>query len=32
VSKLEFLPGGELRGCRLPSGWAPIELLKHLAQ
>src|ERR1017187_10309505 len=31
VSKLEALPGGELRASRLPSGWAPIELLKHLA-
>jgi Protein of unknown function (DUF664) len=31
VSKLEALPGGELRRSRLPSGWTPIELLKHLA-
>jgi uncharacterized damage-inducible protein DinB len=31
VSKLEALPGGELRLSRLPSGWTPIELLKHLA-
>jgi hypothetical protein len=31
VSKLEGLPGGELRRSRLPSGWAPIELAKHLA-
>ena len=31
VSKLETLPGGELRRSRLPSGWTPIELLKHLA-
>jgi hypothetical protein len=31
VSKLESLPDGELRGSRLPSGWTPIELLKHLA-
>lgn len=30
VSKLEGLPGGELRTSRLPSGWAPIELIKHL--
>lgn len=30
VSKLEALPGGELRNSRLPSGWTPIELLKHL--
>jgi hypothetical protein len=31
VSKLEGLPGGELRTSRLPSGWTPVELLKHLA-
>jgi uncharacterized damage-inducible protein DinB len=31
VSKLEALPGGELRRSRLPSGWTPIELLKHLS-
>src|ERR1700678_383370 len=31
VSKLEALPGGELRRSRLPSGWTPIELLKHVA-
>ena len=31
VSKLEGLPSGELRTSRLPSGWAPIELIKHLA-
>ena len=31
LSKLEALPGGELRRSRLPSGWTPIELLKHLA-
>jgi hypothetical protein len=31
VRKLEALPAGELRVSRLPSGWAPIELLKHLA-
>jgi uncharacterized damage-inducible protein DinB len=31
VSKLTALPGSELRSSRLPSGWAPIELLKHLA-
>jgi uncharacterized protein DUF664 len=30
VSKLEALPDGELRRSRLPSGWVPIELLKHL--
>ena len=32
VTKLDSLPGGELRSSRLPSGWAPIELVKHLAQ
>jgi uncharacterized damage-inducible protein DinB len=31
VSKLEDLPVGELRRSRLPSGWTPVELLKHLA-
>jgi hypothetical protein len=31
VSKLEALPARELRVSRLPSGWTPIELLKHLA-
>ncbi len=31
VDKLEGLPEGDLRRSRLPSGWAPIELLKHLA-
>jgi uncharacterized damage-inducible protein DinB len=31
VSKLQALPGGELRISRLSSGWTPIELLKHLA-
>jgi uncharacterized damage-inducible protein DinB len=30
VSKLEGLPGGELRASRVPSGWTPIELIKHL--
>jgi len=30
VSKLEALPAHELRSSRLPSGWTPIELLKHL--
>ena len=30
VCKLEGLPEGELRASRLPSGWTPIELLKHL--
>jgi hypothetical protein len=31
VSKLEALPEGELRRSRLPSGWTPIELLRHVA-
>ncbi len=31
MSKLEALPGRELRRRRLSSGWTPIELLKHLA-
>jgi uncharacterized damage-inducible protein DinB len=30
VSRLYGLPGSELRRSRLPSGWAPIELLNHL--
>lgn len=30
VSKLAGLPPGELRSSRLPSGWTPLELLKHL--
>ncbi len=30
VSKLASLPEDELRRSRLPSGWTPIELLKHL--
>jgi uncharacterized damage-inducible protein DinB len=30
VDRLQGLPDGELRSSRLPSGWAPIELLKHL--
>jgi uncharacterized damage-inducible protein DinB len=30
VSKLESLPADELRRSRLPSGWTPAELLKHL--
>ena len=31
VSRLEGLPGAQLCASRLPSGWTPIELLKHLA-
>ena len=30
VSKLEALPGQELRTSRLLTGWTPVELLKHL--
>jgi uncharacterized damage-inducible protein DinB len=30
VSKLEDVPDEELRNSRLPSGWTPLELLKHL--
>jgi uncharacterized damage-inducible protein DinB len=30
VSKMEALPAGELRSSRLPSGWTPIELLRHV--
>ncbi len=29
-TKLDGLPDDELRGSRLPSGWTPLELLKHL--
>jgi uncharacterized damage-inducible protein DinB len=31
VSKLEGLPPAELRSSRLMSGWAPIELIRHLS-
>jgi len=30
VSKLRAMPEAELRNSRLPSGWTPLELLKHL--
>jgi uncharacterized damage-inducible protein DinB len=30
VSKVDALPDRELRHSRLPSGWTPLELLKHL--
>lgn len=30
AARLRELPGGELRRSRLPSGWTPIELLRHL--
>jgi uncharacterized damage-inducible protein DinB len=29
-AKLRALPGAELRSSRLPSGWTPLQLLKHL--
>jgi uncharacterized damage-inducible protein DinB len=31
LRKLDGLPEQELRSSRLPSGWTPLELLKHLA-
>jgi uncharacterized damage-inducible protein DinB len=31
LRKLDGLPDSELRRSRLPSGWTPLELLKHLA-
>jgi len=30
VAKLDGLPDTELRTSRLPSGWTPLQLLKHL--
>jgi uncharacterized damage-inducible protein DinB len=30
ISKIERIPESELRQSRLPSGWTPVELLKHL--
>jgi hypothetical protein len=30
IRKIEGLPDAELRASRLPSGWAPLELVKHL--
>jgi hypothetical protein len=30
VSRLEAMPSPELRRSRLPSGWTPLELLRHL--
>lgn len=30
VAKLKGLPDDELRSSRLPSGWTPLELLKHV--
>jgi uncharacterized damage-inducible protein DinB len=32
VARVEGLPPAELRHTRVPSGWTPIELLKHLTQ
>ncbi|MFE0146416.1 DinB family protein [Nonomuraea sp. NPDC059007] len=31
LRKLDGLPQEELRGSRLPSGWSPLEMVKHLA-
>jgi hypothetical protein len=31
LRKLEGMSEGELRGSRLPSGWSPLALLRHLA-
>ena len=30
IRKVEGLPDADLRTSRLPSGWTPLELLKHL--
>jgi uncharacterized damage-inducible protein DinB len=30
AAKLRLLPEGELRRSRVPSGWTPLQLLKHL--
>lgn len=30
IEKVEALPEADLRRNRLPSGWTPLELLKHL--
>lgn len=30
VARIESLPDTELRASRVPSGWTPLELLKHL--
>ena len=30
ITKLRSLPEGELRASRLPSGWTPLELIRHL--
>jgi uncharacterized damage-inducible protein DinB len=32
VERLQSLPAAELRASRLPSGWTPIQLLKHVTQ
>ncbi len=32
VGKLASMPATELRSSRLPSGWTPLELIKHLRQ
>jgi uncharacterized damage-inducible protein DinB len=30
ITKLRSLPAAELRASRLPSGWTPLELIRHL--
>ena len=30
IDRVESLPAAELRSSRLPSGWTPLELIKHL--
>jgi uncharacterized damage-inducible protein DinB len=30
ITRVEVLPESELRSSRLPSGWTPLELVKHL--
>jgi hypothetical protein len=30
IGKFEGVPDAELRASRLPSGWTPLEMLKHL--
>ena len=30
TAKIQAMPDAELRSSRLPSGWTPLELVKHL--
>ena len=30
IRKIDGLPGEDLRTSRVPSGWTPLELIKHL--